>query len=117
MTNEERERLAVQLITDGVAEGLTIKKKKADRALVRELTSNAVDGSEIRKTGFHDAVRQATSELRDRELWRAKAMLQRDPSIAFDGAAEQDFRGSFPNTDDRVLTSLIEGVRRARKLG
>jgi len=117
MTDEQRERLAISLITDGLAEGLTAKKRKADRATVRELVSNDIDGSEVRKTGFHDLCQQATAGLRDRELASARYQLRRDPAIVFDQAAEWEFRKQFPNTPDELLTAEIELVRRNRPLG
>jgi hypothetical protein len=117
MSDTPTDRLVKKQLSIALSESLTEKKRRADRATVAELTSNAIDGSEVRRTGFHDLCQGATHDLRQREFWRAKHELARDPGIAFSTGAEMEFRQNFPNLPDEELTVMIEEVRRNRPLG
>jgi hypothetical protein len=119
MTDAERERLAVELITEGVKEGLVAEKKKADRKLVRELVSNKVDGSSIRKTGFSDLCRETFHAAAQDALRRAEAELRRNPNILASSQGEGEFLSYWTenHADANELYRLVERCKRRHPLG
>ena len=107
------------LVGQALAHNLRAKKRKADARVVREITSNAIDGSEIKKTGFSDLCRETFHAAGQDALRRAEAELRRNPNILASSQGEGEFLDHWTanHADPRALYKIIERCKRRHPLG